>query len=315
MFVLTLQNNFIYGSLQSGDYGLRLGLYSQDASIINNYFENCGTLLLIDAETVNITVEQNVFQRSVDYAIDMDGGVSAPVMGAIGISQNYFEDNTFCVRTAGASIRSLNISGNYAARGTGTLVGGGFYFADAGAAASSENITITNNYVVSFETVFKLDGQYNSILSDTSKNTLFLTSLWSNGTYADWAYSTVITNGFFQKQVTSGSLIDEDIRRIQAQSATVQIPVVFDSTSYAEKIVFRYVPVGAAQVVATLYSIPTNASSGGPTAIDSVTATTENNHTITIDSFGNPQTQYYVEFVFSGGTSGYIYPVNLYLRK
>jgi hypothetical protein len=314
VFGLTLQNNFLYGSLQSGDYGLRLGLYSQDASIINNYFENCGTLLLIDAETVNISIQQNVFQRSVDYAIDLDGGVSAPVAGAVNIADNYFEDNTVCVRTAGVSLKSLSVVGNYAARGTGTLAGSAFYFADTGAAASTENIAVKQNYVVSFETVFKLDGQYNSRLTDTSENTLFLMTTWSNGTYADWAYSTVITNGFFQKQITAGSLISQDVQRIQAQTATIQIPVYFTNTDYVEKVVFRFVPVGGAQVVATLYSLPTNTTLGSAAAIGTVTATTEANHVISVGSFGVPQTQYYIEFAFSGGTSGYVYPPNVYVR-
>jgi hypothetical protein len=315
VFGFSLQNSFVYGSLQSGDYGLRLGLYSQDATIFNNYFENCGTLLLIDSETVNINIEQNVFQRSVDYAIDLSATTGfAPIMAAVRINQNYFEDNTICVRTADASIKSLTVIGNYAARGTGTLVGGAFYFADLGSPASSENIAVKQNYVVSFETVFKLDGQYNSRLTDTSENTLFLMTTWSNGTYADWAYSTVITNGFFQKQLTSGTLISENVQRIQAQTATIQIPVYFNSTQYVEKVVFRYVPVGGAQVVATLFSLPTNTTLGSASAVGTVTATTEANHSISVNSFGLPQTQYYMQFVFSGGTSGYVYPPNVYIR-
>jgi hypothetical protein len=315
VFGLSLEDNFIYGALQSGSYGLRLGLYSQDASINNNYFENCGTLLIINAETVNINIHQNVFQRSVDYAIDLDGGVSAPVMAALNIMDNYFEDNTVCVRTAGGSYKSINIGRNYAARGTGTLAGGGFYFADTGAAASSENISVTSNYIVSFETAFKLDGQYNSKLTDFSGNTLFLTTTRSNGTYADRAYDTVITNGFFQKQVTSGSIISEDVLRIQAQIATVQIPVYFSSPDYVSKIAFRYVPVGGNQVVATLYKLATNQTLASAVSVGSVTATTEDNHEISVNALGDPNTQYYVEFVFSGGTSGYLYPLNLYVEK
>jgi hypothetical protein len=137
---------------------------------------------------------------------------------------------------------------------------------------------------------------------------------WSNGTYADWAYSTVITNGFFQKQLTSGTLISENVQRIQAQTATIQIPVYFNSTQYVEKVVFRYVPVGGAQVVATLFSLPTNTTLGSASAVGTVTATTEANHSISVNSFGLPQTQYYMQFVFSGGTSGYVYPPNVYIR-
>jgi hypothetical protein len=313
--------NLIYGSLSggaNGGYGIYLGLANQSTSICFNNIENNDIHLYINGTTSQLTVDSNVMQRCNDtqQAVFLNRNLSAMPCYEVNITRNYFEEVHRVFVLDNANFQNLVISHNYAYRSTASSkASSAFYISGTETSASSTNIWVENNHAEDYNSLFLLDGEYGATrLISTKGNTLNGTNFWAQGTYAVYAYTTRQTNPFFTKKITAGSIVAEDVLRIESVSCTYQVPIQWETHERAERLRFYYVPVGAAQVVVNLYKRNTSTSAPAAVLVATLTATTEAFHEIALSGLADPLTQYYAEVTTSGGTSSYTYPFNLYLR-
>jgi hypothetical protein len=314
--------NQIFGSLAGGTgggFGIYLGLNNQTTSICFNNIENNGTHIYLNGTTSQLTVDSNVMQRCDDtqQAVYLNKDGSAMPCYEVNFNRNYFEEVHRVFVLDDANFDNLVISNNFAYRNTSAAkVSSAFYISGANTSAGSSNIWVENNHVEDYNSVFLLDGEYGATrLVSTKGNVLNGTTNWAVGTYEADAFTTVQINPYFTKQITAGSIVAEDVLRVESLSCTYEVPLPFENHAIADRLSFFYIPVGAAQVTVNVYRRATNSSLPSAVLLGTVTATTSAFHTVSLAGVrGLVNTQYYAEVITSGGTTSYVYPFNLYLR-
>ena len=310
--------NYIYGSGTTGGYGIRLGEGNgAPAFICNNNIGGFDTLIYINGTSALLEIRGNWFEPSLNYAINMNApGNTAGYYNVI-IDSNYSEGNPVFVRTNTGFFQCLNITNNYSYshQQLTPYTAGAFYIGDTGGTppgGSTNPIIVADNVIENHTCVFQLNDSYNSNFASTFNNSMIgTTTVWSQGTYANNAYTIRPISTYFGGLVVSGSIVSSSVLRLEVQTGTMNFPVVYQQRESAAKITFQYVPNGAAQVVVSLHSVVGITD----TTISTVTATTNSTFTLTTPSAPINGAVYYIQAVFSGGTSGYLYPFQLYLYQ
>jgi hypothetical protein len=313
-FGLALRNNFIYGSLRSGAFGVRLGLNSQTARIVGNIIENCGTLVKVENATNNLVIRDNALERSVNCAIDFDKSSATPLMANITIEDNYFEENQVCIHAKGGEFHDISIRRNSAYRNTAAKLSSFFYYGDTGASAASDDIYVEENHIEDFDTALELAGEYTSRLRGTKGNTLLNCNRYVDSTYSNNAYQIRTINGYFSRKLVLGSFSSEAVNSLNARTAVFAVAVPWDSHEYLDKITFKYVQLGGTGVTVELRSITCESETDA--LVSTVTANTDGVKTISVGGYADPTLNYYLNVTYDGtGTSGSMYPFRLIIQK
>ena len=313
-FGLAVRNNVIHGSLTSGALGVRLGLNSQVSRIVGNTIENCGTFIKVANVTSNLIIRDNVLERSVDYAVDVDRGASAEFMANITIDDNYFEENQVCVHLAAGEFHDISIRRNKAYRNTAAKLNSFFYLGDTGASAASDNIYIEENHIEDFDVAFGLADEYTARIRGIKGNTLLNCNSYASGTHLENAYNIRTVNCFNTRKFTSGSVLSESLFHIDAKNAVFVQPIIWQPHEYLEKITFDYAQVAGTGVTVELRSITTNGITDALIATSGSQAT-DGVKTITVGAYADPALNYYLQVTYNNtGTSGDVFPFRLFIR-
>ncbi len=314
-FGLIVDKCIISGSYTTGALGVRFGLNSQTARITNNVLENWGTHVAVQDATDNIVIAENVLERSVDRAVDLDKPGGNPFMGVITIEGNHFEENQVCVRADGGEFHNLSIRKNFAYRNTAAKLNSFFYMADVGASAASDDIAVEENYIEDFDVAFGLAGEYPARLRGTHGNTLVNVNSYSSGPFADAAYDIRTINPYYTRKLVSGAFLSEGHDRLEAKSAVFEQPVLVSSHDYLAKITFLYVQTGGTGVTVELRKITSTASIATDTLVATVTANTDGVLSLPLGAYGDASVNYYLKATYNNtGTSGFVYPFRLFMR-
>lgn len=312
----------VYGKLASGFYGVRLGLYSQCFHMRGGRLENCGTLFKVEGAVTNVTIDNTILQRSVDYAIDLDKAGATPIMASMQFHKLYSEQNRIFAHAKGGEFHAISFSDIYAYR-NGTVedkAGSAFFKGDAGALANSNGFVFENIEVEDFAAVFSLNDAYTSLFKSVRNIREISTSgdagVYAVGDFADNAYECRTVNQYFSnKKFTSGALTDDGINRCDAKNCTMLVPLPdLGSRDYLEKITFYYLSIDGTGITVELRSMP---SRGTSDALEATSGPTNTDGVKTI-SFGgqlDPAKNYYLKVIWDNvGTVGYLYPFQLFFR-
>lgn len=314
-FGLIIHKSQLYGNLSSGNYGVRLGLNSQTSRMMLSRVENCGTLIKVEDATVNVVIRDNVLERSVDYAIDLSKGVPTPLMAAISIEDNYFEENQVCVHLKGGEFHNLSICRNRAYRNTANKLNSFFYFGELGSSAASEDIYVEENYIEDFDVAFGLNDEYTARIRGLRGNTLNGVTSFSSGTFLNQLYDFRTANSYYGRRLTTGAFLSETNSRLEAKSAVFEQPIQWSPHEYLEKITFEYAQTGGTGVTVELHKVSSETAIPTDTVIGSVTANTDGIKAIGVNNYADGSANYYLKAIYDNtGTSGFIYPFRLFLR-
>ena len=318
-FTATIQNNIIRATRTAGTIGIRLGNYHQGTTVSLNLILNAATLIYINGFTTITNINQNVIEGSVvnNAAILINRSAATPMYN-IHIENNYFEEHQYIISLNAGWFENMTITGNYANRNTTVGPRGSSHFFVNTAAASfagSKDITIDNNYVVDFETFLGLNDEYSSRLISIKGNSTPSCTNYSSGTYANNAYKIRQFNSFFIKRNVSGSYLSESQLRIESKDAVFTLPIQFEPHEKMKAIDFVYGPNGGTGVTVQFFKSTSNGITA--TQIGTVTTSTAGTSSITVNNYSaEPNYNYYLTVTYDNtGTSGYIYPFQLYLYE
>lgn len=313
IFVFGLQaigNNITGAGNASTSFGIRLGLNSQTALLKGNVIANLNTAISIEGANEASIIEENVLEN-VQYGVNLTPPGSTPPYWAISIRKNYFEQIlTACVVFASPGIYNNNvIADNYATSGGGTVY---FFSAPTTTGAASGSNRVENNYIQGFTDAFNLVDANSTNFTSTNGNTLD-SSGYSTGTNSVNAYTVRTINPYFQNVLVSGAFASKATNRMEMSAGDYQVPVRWEPREYAEKIQFTYTAVGTTSMTATLYKVLGDTQ----TSIGSTSGTTSGTYSISIGGYAQESYNYFLEVVMTlnGGTTAYVYPLQLYLRK
>lgn len=310
--------NRMVGINGASQVGVRLGLNSHSTDITYNKIGDFGVHILVARFMQRLSIVRNTLQDSDDseaaILIDEAGGGSELMLN-FDLSHNYFEENQVCVKHIAGLCAGMQINGNFASRGTASITNSYFYHntADVSIIRSAE---IKNNTITDYQSVFKIDGSNNQQL-DTEGNYLTDTTNWAEGTYDELAYETIILNSYFDaKMDVNDTFLSETRYRVEGKNITwrMRVPVVVGQ--YIEKIIFKYVQTGSTKVTITLYKEDSTGTSETSVATDNTNS--DETVSLAVGAFVDPSilATYYIDFTLDNtGTSGYVYPVVVYLRK
>lgn len=318
VFGTVIQRNAINGSL-SGD-AIRIGNNANTTWIIDNTeIYNANNLIHFDGQVINAVVQRNNLAHSGNAfdAILFDNAATPTIVG-IDISANYFENVHSVFSLCNARISNLRIANNYTTIGSATPQANSAFYTSCGGSALSRDIEVTNNWISGFNAAFQLNSEPNAAaLISTKGNYLDATTHWAQGTYQSYAFTTRVTNIALVNPVfVSGAIATRSIAFSNIAAADLYVPLQWASNEVGDNVRFGYTPHGGgAQVVAKVWSL--GIDSTGPTQIgSSATCTLSADCFVDIsDVKALPNTQYYLELIESGGTSGDIYPVAINLRQ
>ena len=318
-FTATIQNNIILATRTAGTKGIRLGQYHQGTNIQFNQILDAAILIYINGATTITNITQNVIEGSVvnNAAIIITRGGTTEFWN-IHIENNYFEEHQYVISLNAGWFENLNITGNYSNRNnTVGPRGGSHFFVNTAAAAfaGSQNIIINNNRIEDFETVFGLNDEYSSRLTSVSGNITSNCTNYSAGTYENNAYKIRPFNSFFTKRNVSGSYLSENQQRIESKDAVFTLPIDFEPYELMKQIDFVYANTGGTGVTVRFYKSTSNGVTA--TQLGTVTTSTAGTSSIVVDNYrAEPNYNYYLTVTFDNtGTSGYVYPFQLYLYE
>lgn len=307
--------NQISATRASGVVAVRLGNNHQGTVISKNIITDAATLIHVDGTTTNTIITGNIIEgtTSTDAAILVSGSSGSTPIYSLKIQNNYFEETRFPVSITAGKFANMNISGNYASRNLGNKAGSSFFTNTVGSAsAASDNFTVSDNYVLDYETFLTLNDQYSSRIYECGNNTLDGVTNYSTGTYAKNAYKIRVINNYYVRKLVSGSFVSEDNQTVAAKLAVFEVPVPIASGEYLDKITFDYFQSGGTGVTVELRSIINSTDA----LVATVTVnTTVNNNTLSMNARAQPGYNYYLKATFDNtGTAGYVYPFQVYVR-
>lgn len=306
----------ITGIKTTGNYGIRTALYSQATSVQNNLFETWGTHVYVNGAITQLSIMDNILQGTSETGSAIDIACSGAAAYSISIIGNYFEENQTCVKVTAGFINGLTITGNYAVRNTVYGAATAYFYRNlAGAiSAASSNTVVNQNYVLDFGIFLGLADQYGSTFTSVRGNTLNTVITYSTGTYAENAYGIQAVNSYYTRRLISGAFISEDNTRLQAKLAVFEVAVPWTLREYMEKITFKYVPVAGTGVTVEFRKILT--SNGTDTLISTATVNTDVTTTLAINDIAIAGYNYYIKVTYDNtGTTGYVYPFEVYFRQ
>lgn len=313
--------NWIDGQRNSSGIGIRLGTYNQTTVILYNIITDYNLMIYLNGSTTQLNVSYNVLQGALagNAAIYINRTGSAMPCYNVNITNNYFEEIQFVVSVDDCIIKNLTVSENFAYHNNvGPKADSAFYITGTAMSAGAENIVVENNTIEEFGAAFSLKGEYGATrLVSTSGNTLINTTYWAAETWQNYAWTQRKSNGYFNKQVTSGAIVSSSVLRIESVAATYLIPIDFNRGEIAEQFSFYYIPSGVgATCTVNFYKRSTNSATPSAVLLGTTTVTTEQLATVGLNALlADVDSQYYFEVVTSGGTANYVYPVSLWLRK
>tara|TARA_R110000822_G_scaffold151160_2_gene290281 strand:- start:9 stop:1430 length:1422 start_codon:yes stop_codon:yes gene_type:complete len=312
-----ISNNNIYGNNVTGSVGIVFNERNHPAWVQNNNIGVFDTLIEVAGTEAMIDIKDNYLEPAKNIGVDLNSSNASSKMYNITIQNNYFEECPIAVRLKQGASNCLKIVDNYSYPHTQTSAYGVapfFWAATTGAAATTASI-VENNTIDGHSSLFLLDDEYNSRLASTKNNVLISPSVWATGTYANNAYKIRQFNSYFTKRNVSGVFLGEDTARLESKDAVFSIPIQFEPHQKMWKLETNYAQTGSTGVTIELFK----STSGGITAtsLGSATRTTDGLLTITLDNYSaEPNYNYYLTVTYSNtGTSGYIYPFQLYLYE
>ena len=318
-FTAFIENNFIKATRTAGTKGIRLGNNHQGTTIRANLILDAAILIYFNGSTTITNITQNVIEGSVvgNAAITMTRSSETPFWN-IHIQNNYFEEHQYVISLSVGWFQNMAITGNYSYRNTtvGPRSSSHFFVNDAGQAyAGSQNITISDNFIEDYETVLGLNDEYSSRLISVGGNVLKNCTNYSAGTYGNNAYKIRQFNSYFTKRNVSGSYLSENQQRIESKDGVFTLPINFEPHERMKGIYFTYSPNGGTGVTVRFYKSTSNGTTA--TQLGTVTTSTAGVASIDYDDyFAEENYNYYLTVTFDNtGTSGYIYPFQLYLYQ
>ena len=113
----------------------------------------------------------------------------------------------------------------------------------------------------------------------------------------------------------SGSYLSENQQRIESKDAVFTLPIDFEPYELMKQIDFVYANTGGTGVTVRFYKSTSNGVTA--TQLGTVTTSTAGTSSIVVDNYrAEPNYNYYLTVTFDNtGTSGYVYPFQLYLYE